>query len=76
MTFNIFRIFFPENFCENNTDDRTYFQHPSDCNSFIQCEKNVTYSKSCLTESLCFGSESKSACGNCDDVTCKSSAGI
>ncbi|CAG2239313.1 unnamed protein product [Mytilus edulis] len=60
-----------KNFCENNTDDRTYFQHPSDCNSFIQCEKNVTYSKSCLTESLCFGSESKAACGNCDDVTCK-----
>ncbi|XP_052105719.1 uncharacterized protein LOC127738483 [Mytilus californianus] len=64
------------NFCENNTANRTFFQHPYNCNSFIQCEKNITYSKSCQQQNLCFGTESTNACGNCDEVTCKNAADI
>lgn len=65
-----------KDFCENNTADFKFFEHPTNCNSFIQCQTNVTYSLPCETKDHCFGLESTSFCGDCTEVTCKSTTDI
>lgn len=61
-----------EDFCQNNTEVLKLFQHPTNCKSFIQCEKSITYSLPCQTGDFCFGLESTKGCNECDRVTCQS----
>lgn len=61
-----------EDFCQNNTDSLKLFPHPTNCKSFIQCDKSITYSFPCQKGDFCFGLESKIGCDECDMVTCQS----
>lgn len=60
---------FVVDFCKDNTAQIIYLPHPTNCKSFIQCLKNVTYSRPC-NSGHCFGIHETNACNFCVDVTC------
>ncbi|XP_071163007.1 serine-rich adhesin for platelets-like isoform X2 [Mytilus edulis] len=59
----------PIDFCKNNTEARSYYPHPTNCDSFVQCEAAITYSKPCPS-GQCFGVFETNACNFCYQVTC------
>ena len=58
-----------EDFCLQNTQTRSYHQHPTDCTKFVQCEETTTYGKYCQP-GRCFGIDSISYCDYCTTVVC------
>ncbi|CAG2239310.1 unnamed protein product [Mytilus edulis] len=59
----------PIDFCKNNTEARSYHPHPTNCDSFVQCEAALTYSKPCPS-GQCFGVFETDGCNYCNQVTC------
>ena len=62
-------FFSVDDFCLQNTEARSYHQHPSDCTKFVQCEVTKTYGISC-PPNLCFGIYSLNGCDYCTTVVC------
>ncbi|XP_063428142.1 mucin-3B-like isoform X2 [Mytilus trossulus] len=59
----------PIDFCKNNTVPQSYHPHQKNCNSFIQCEGEVTYGQPCPSN-LCFGVTETNGCNFCDQAIC------